>query len=118
MSEQAAPNYDCLTCGACCASPSPGQSYVVVSDADVRRLSGTGLPILEFPVQDAEPPEMRRALATKADPRGTKVCLALGGCAGGINACSVYDQRPAACRAFEVGGLFCQNARQRFGLPI
>lgn len=111
-------SYDCLTCGACCASPSPGQSYVLVDEADIRRLEGTGLPVLRLEVQDAEPPETVEALPTKLDPHGRKVCVALDGCAGGANACGVYTQRPRACRLFEVGGLFCRLARQEFGLPI
>ena len=116
MPEQA--HYDCLTCGACCASPSPGVSYVVLSEADVRRLDGTGLPILEFPVQDAEPPETIQTLGTKADTTGCKVCIALEGRAGGVNRCTVYEQRPQACRKFEVGGLFCRMAREKFGFPV
>ncbi len=111
-------DYDCLTCGACCASPSPGETYVLLDDADVERLRGTGLPVIRIDVQDADPPDSLLALSTKSDPRGTKVCVALGGCAGGVNACSVYERRPGACRAFAVGGLFCRTARQRFGLPV
>jgi Fe-S-cluster containining protein len=111
-------DYDCLTCGCCCASPSPGASYVKLDSPDIDRLCGTGLPILEIPVQDADPPETERALPTKSDPRGTKVCIALNGCAGGVNACSVYERRPGACRTFEVGGLLCRQARERFGLPV
>jgi Fe-S-cluster containining protein len=118
MTEEATPGYDCLTCGACCASPSPGEAYVRLDDADIDRLRGTSLPILEIVVQDSDPPETQRALPTKVDPRGTRVCVALGGCSGGINACSVYERRPGACRTFEVGGYFCQEARRRFGLPV
>jgi Fe-S-cluster containining protein len=110
-------DYDCLTCGACCASQSPGASYVLVNEADVARLRGTGMPILTIDVQDSEPPETLQALGTQLDPNGCKVCCALGGAAGGVNACSVYERRPRACRIFEVGGLFCREARQRFGLP-
>jgi Fe-S-cluster containining protein len=113
-----AADYDCLKCGACCASPSPGESYVRLDAADIRRLEGTGLPILQLAVQGAEPPETVEALGTKSDPHGTRVCAALNGCAGGANACSVYERRPGACRSFEVGGLFCRIARQRFGLPV
>ena len=69
-------------------------------------------------MQDADLPETERALLTKSDPRGTKVCVALNGCAGGENACSVYERRPGACRTFEVGGFFCRQARERFGLPV
>lgn len=111
-------DYDCLTCGACCASQSPGQSYVLLNDADVQRLERTGLPILTIDVQDADPPETLQSLGTKLDPNGTKVCIALGGCAGGVNACSVYEKRPRACRIYDVGGLFCREARQRFGFPV
>jgi Fe-S-cluster containining protein len=113
-----APQYDCLTCGACCASQSPGQSYVLLNEADIKRLRGTGLPILTLQVQDSDPPETLEALPTKLDPNGTKVCIALNGCSGGINACSIYEQRPRACRVFEVGGYFCQDARRRFGFPV
>jgi Fe-S-cluster containining protein len=113
-----AAEYDCLKCGACCASPSPGESYVRLDDADIRRLEGAGLPILQLAVQDADPPETVQALGTKPDPRGTRVCAALNGCAGGANACSVYERRPGACRTFEIGGPFCRMARQRFGLPV
>jgi len=118
MPDETPPSYDCQTCGCCCASPSPGASYVKLDDADIDRLRGTGLPILEFPVQDADPPQMERALPTKNDPHGTKVCVALNGCAGGANSCSVYELRPGACRTFEVGGLCCRLARERFGLPV
>jgi Fe-S-cluster containining protein len=118
MPDDATTNYDCLTCGACCASPSPGEAYVRLDDADIDRLRGTDLPILEIAVQDTDPPETQRALPTKFDPRGTRVCIALGGCSGGVNACSVYEGRPGACRTFEVGGYFCQEARRRFGLPV
>jgi hypothetical protein len=110
--------YDCLSCGACCASPSPGESYVLLNDADSRRLEGTGLPILTIDVQDADPPEQLQALPTRRDPNGTKVCIALNGCAGGANACSVYERRPRACRVFAVGDYFCREARKRFGLPV
>lgn len=110
------PEYDCLTCGACCASPSPGDTYVILTAKDVARL-GTSLPIVYVDVQDADPPEQLPALGTKRDANGTKVCIGLGGCAGGANACSVYEQRPWACRQYERGGLFCQEARRKFGFP-
>lgn len=118
MSETTSLPYDCLTCGACCAAPAPAEAYVRLSAADIDRLRGTGLPILTFPVQDADPPELDRALPTKPDPRGARVCLALTGCVGGVNACSIYEQRPGVCRTFEVGGYFCKDARRRFGLPV
>lgn len=117
MSDAAEIVYDCLICGACCASQSPGESYVVVNEADVRRLAGR-LPVLTIDVQDADPPEQLQALATKRDPNGTKVCVGLNGCAGGANACSVYEHRPRACRVFEVDSYFCREARKRFGFPV
>lgn len=112
------PAYDCLTCGACCASQSPGQGYVFLTDADLGRLAGIELPIVASMVQDSDPPETMRALGTKLDPNGTKVCALLDGCSGGRTACSVYERRPGACLGFEVGSLFCKLARQRFGLPV
>jgi Fe-S-cluster containining protein len=118
MTAEVVGNYDCLTCGACCASESPGEAYVRLTDADLVRLRGMSLPILRYEEQDSDPVEFSCSLGTKHDPNGRRVCVALTGCAGGVNACSVYELRPAACRRFEVGGFFCRQARQRFGLPV
>jgi len=110
-------DYDCLTCGACCASQSPGAGYVLLSAADIARLGGLSLPILESAEQDAELFQLNRQLGTRIDARGQKVCTALDGCAGGTNRCTIYEQRPDACRGFEVGGMLCRLAREAFGLP-
>src|SRR4051794_26704114 len=115
MTDAAPAGYDCLTCGACCASESPGEAYVRLTDADLVRLRDTSLPILRYEEQDSDPVEFSHSLGTKFDPNGRRACVGLTGCAGGKNACSVYEQRPAACRRFEVGGYFCRQARQRFG---
>jgi Fe-S-cluster containining protein len=112
------PQYDCLTCGSCCHSQSPGQGYVLLSEHDQERLRPFSLPILSSPVQDSDPPEIVQMLGTKLDANGCKVCAAFTGVAGGVNACSIYEQRPGACRGFERGGYFCQEARKRFGLPV
>lgn len=118
MTESTPAGYDCLTCGACCASESPGEAYVRLTEADLVRLNGTNLRIVRYVEQDSDPVETSCSLGTKLDPNGRRVCVALDGCAGGENACSVYEQRPAACRRYEVGGYFCRQARQRFGLPL
>src|SRR5262245_52117228 len=118
MTGASSPAYDCLTCGVCCAPESPSGGYVRLTDLDLVRLRSTDVPVLTLAVQDADPPEVLFALGTKADPNGRRVCAALSGCAGGENACRIYEQRPTACRRFEVGGYFCVEARRRFGLPV
>lgn len=118
MTEAVPASYDCLTCGACCASESPGEAYVRLTDADMERLRVTQLPVLRYEEQDSDPVEYSCSLGTKLDPNGRRVCVALNGCAGGENACSVYELRPAACRRYEVGGYFCRQARRLFGLPV
>lgn len=112
------PQYDCLTCGSCCHSQSPGRGYVLLSDADHDRMRRLNLPVITSPVQDSDPPETVHLLGTKLDANGCKVCVAFTGVAGGVNACSIYADRPGACRGFELGGFFCQEARKRFGLPV
>ena len=81
------PQYDCLTCGSCCHSQSPGQGYVLLSERDQERLRPFSLPILSSPVQDSDPPEIVQMLGTRLDANGCKVCAAFTGVAGGVNAC-------------------------------
>ena len=118
MTNASPPTYNCLICGACCAPEAPAESSIRLSEVDSVRLRGTGLPILKLDEQDSDPPEFIYALRTKPDPNGRRVCVALTGSAGGANSCSIYESRPGACRGFEVGGFFCRQARQRFGLPL
>lgn len=92
--------YDCQSCGACC-------SYK------------WSWPILKKDRSDALniPKEMQRddypLLKTK-DGR----CVALTGEVGKCVGCSIYENRPSACRKFEVGSELCKEARLQKKLLI
>lgn len=43
-------------------------------------------------------------------------CVALRGEVGVSVACSVYNDRPDACRKFEVGSELCNEARRKVGI--
>jgi Fe-S-cluster containining protein len=45
-------------------------------------------------------------------------CAALDGGDGGPFACRVYDDRPATCIDFTLGGSHCLTARRRVGLSF
>jgi Fe-S-cluster containining protein len=46
-------------------------------------------------------------------------CAALhGGVSNQPFVCSIYDDRPKACRDFENGGAHCLTARRRVGLSL
>jgi len=47
---------------------------------------------------------------------GTR-CAALSGVVGEATACTIYDIRPAVCRACEPGDDACTIARQKHGMP-
>jgi len=86
---------------------------------DLARLHGSGLPTVRRSEEwHSGPPEEIVELATKRDSAGRRVCVALSGLAGGACSCGVYENRPEACRRFEVGGPLCVAARQRLGLPV
>jgi hypothetical protein len=60
----------------------------------------------------------RQLLGTRphAGLGGATASVAFAGAAGGRCSCSVYRDRPAACRAFEPGSLKCRVARSQAGL--
>src|SRR5262249_43840625 len=105
-------------CGAGCASPWDGDGYVRLYDIDIGRLHGSELPILMQQQGYGDPPEVIPKLGTRFDAHGQRVCVALAGSAAGPCACSIYEQRPEACRRFEMGSVLCREARRRFGLPL
>lgn len=45
-------------------------------------------------------------------------CAALTGSVGTSVGCSIYEDRPAACRAFTAGSPLCLEARAAAGLSI
>ncbi|MEI6033534.1 MAG: YkgJ family cysteine cluster protein [Verrucomicrobiae bacterium] len=89
---------DCRKCGACC---SMRWSWPVLrrdrSDAAgiPRWMQCDGLPLMRT---------------------NNGRCVALAGKVGSPVECSIYVDRPAACRAFVPGGMLCLEARKKFGM--
>jgi Fe-S-cluster containining protein len=104
---------DCLTCGACCASPFEGAGYIRLSVAEEERLGRKGLPVLEVL---PDPEDRIVLLGTKRNNQGVHVCIALAGKVGTQVACSIYADRPELCRQFEAGSPECHQARRALGL--
>jgi Fe-S-cluster containining protein len=104
---------DCLTCGACCASPFVGEGYIRLNVAEEERLGRKGLPVLEV-VPDPE--DRIVLLGTKRNSQGVCVCVALAGKVGRQVACSIYGERPELCRQFEAGSPECHQARRAAGV--
>ena len=104
---------DCLTCGACCASPFVGEGYIRLDAAEEARLARRGLPVLVV-VPDAE--DRVVLLGTKHNAQGFRVCVGLTGKIGKQVACSIYEDRPLLCRQFEAGSPECHAARRAAGI--
>jgi hypothetical protein len=109
--------YDCETCGACCASPWDHEGYVRLNDDDLQRLGALNLPIILQPQQGDDAGAVIPRLGT-AISEGRRVCEAFAGCIGVRCGCSIYSDRPQACRQLAPAGPFCKAARQRLGLPV
>jgi hypothetical protein len=86
--------------------------YVPLEAADVARLGRHRLPIVDVPSAASRVPY----LATRVGSSGRPVCVALEGEPGGACACTVYEDRPEACRRYEVGGALCRSARLLLGI--
>jgi Fe-S-cluster containining protein len=106
------PDFDCRTCGACCANPDENRAEGVVDWVEVRGDE----PLL----QDAR--LVRRLIVESAagerhlrlDPAGR--CLALRGRIGRHVACAVYALRPAGCRRVQPGDARCRQYRRERGV--
>lgn len=106
------PDYDCQTCGACCANPDENRAerfddWVAVGPRE---------PLL------AEARLVRRHVVTNAegehhlrlDPDGR--CLALRGRMGRHVSCTIYALRPRGCRLIEPGDARCRQYRRERGI--
>lgn len=111
-------SYDCQTCGACCHSPWTGDGYVTLYEIDISRLSGTGMAIIEQVQGYGDSPAVIPKLGTRLDGDRQRLCQAFLGSIGATCLCTIYDQRPEACRRFEVGGSLCRDLRRRHGMPV
>lgn len=99
-------DYDCVKCGACCATNWQDEHYVYLSDGDVAHI-----------------PEHRRdelvvytdglpSIGLRLNKQNTRVCAALSGKIGNSVACTIYEHRPFICRHFEPGSMECDYARR------
>ncbi|MBN9408209.1 MAG: YkgJ family cysteine cluster protein [Burkholderiales bacterium] len=99
-------DYDCLACGACCAS-----FRVDFSSFELDEEGGSvpsGLTV------DLNGRLARMRGTDHASPR----CAALTGRVGHRAPCGIYEWRPSPCREFEAGSDACMRARARHGLPV
>jgi Fe-S-cluster containining protein len=102
----AAPNFDCRTCGACCAPERNDALYVGVTAIDVARLTKSW----------RERHVAHGSILTRLDPVGRCVCVALRGAVGRRVSCAIYERRPSECRSLEAGSRDCLAARRQAGL--
>jgi len=100
---------DCLACGRCCHHP----PYSVRLDAlDERRMGQRTL--------DIYTEVLARAPFSRCLQNDGERCAALSLSVPGLYTCSIYEERPGACRSVEPGSAECLEARRcgclRFGL--
>ena len=90
-----------MACGACCR-----EGFHMVPVEPEEPLYTTDSPLLKRDAQGAHIPR----------PHGK--CAALISPTGPPWTCSVYEDRPRACRNFAADGPHCLTARQRVGLSL
>jgi Fe-S-cluster containining protein len=93
--------FDCLTCGACCAYSAAWPIFTLEEDAEL----------------DLIPSEFVDSGRGKMRCDGDR-CSALYGEVGVSTSCEVYGHRPLVCRECMPGDEACVQARKRFGLSI
>jgi Fe-S-cluster containining protein len=108
-----AAEYDCRFCGACCLPQEEGAGYVLLEAEDAGRVRRLRLPV----VTDVRG-QLRLETQPNEGPGGPRRCVALDGVVGWGCGCTIYEDRPGRCRAFEMGSAACRVARVRAGLPI
>jgi Fe-S-cluster containining protein len=108
-------DYDCQTCGACCVhlGPYDGIAFVPLGRKEAGRMRRLGLRVVQV-----SPRSCCLAAAPHEGADGQPACVGFWGELGVRCGCSVYRDRPSACRKFEAGGDLCREARDRAGLPI
>lgn len=112
--------FDCRSCGACCISEN-GKHHIEISERDVLRFAPRTrkMHVLTTPVSETEQRYHLRVLPPPATPQmfvDSITCSLLEGAIGDGCKCSVYNQRPQACRDLEPGSKACLKAREGVGL--
>jgi Fe-S-cluster containining protein len=103
---------DCKRCGACCCNPDENrrEGYPWWVQVEPRaRLLRRGDPLARLIVHD---PQGVPHLRLDADQR----CAALDGVVGARVRCSIYEDRPRACRRVEAGSARCRQYRAERGV--
>jgi Fe-S-cluster containining protein len=105
---------DCQACGACCAyffkhpdgvlaEPLPPSSPLVLRyETNIK---------FTWPDGDEEIVHDENHFMKAKAVNGLARCVALEGEPGHSVSCSIYDERPHACRGFEAGGELCLRVR-------
>ena len=96
--------HPCLTCGACC------HQYRV--EFSVYELASAGASVPDALAHEVSGNRWRMNGTAQHPVR----CTALIGRCGEQSICSIYEQRPSACRSFAMGDERCAQARQAHGL--
>ena len=94
-------------------SPYTGDAYVALDESEAARMALAHLPVI---LQRQGGTEFVPKLGTKLTANGTKVCAAFEGVVCSTASCGIYEERPNACRQFDVGGKACREARRSIGL--
>src|SRR5690606_937692 len=97
---------DCVTCGVCCA---------LTLIAPIEKERNEGLPEFWeiFPDDAPDEPPILRIMPRDAE---NGHCVNLDGEIGKKVGCSVYEDRPSACRDFEAGSDRCREYRRMYGI--
>ena len=95
------PEFDCQSCGACCAYSADWPRFSTEDDAQLDRI----------------PAKLVSATETGMRCEGAR-CSALAGKVGQATSCTIYEIRPDVCRACMPGDGDCLIARKAFGLPV
>lgn len=100
---------DCVACGRCCHHP---PISVRLEALDERRMSRRTLEVYTE--------VLARAPFWRSMKNDGERCAALSLAVPGLLTCSIYEERPVACRSVEPGSAECLEARRcgclRFGL--
>lgn len=94
-------DFDCTTCGACCAFSKEWPRFTLEDDRAIARI----------------PPELVDDVGSGMRCSGDR-CGALTGAVGLQVSCSIYPLRPDVCKACSPGDDACRIARAHFGLPV
>jgi Fe-S-cluster containining protein len=106
------PEYDCVTCGACCYNPDDNRDLEYID-------------YIEIEARDRimkKPDLVRRLVVLDKDflphmrLNHHQRCVALTGRLGVEVGCSIYLDRPSPCRTFKAGSKHCKQYRKERGV--